>query len=191
MSTAASPPASEPLAIVVMGVSGAGKTTVGLRLASALGAEFIDGDDLHTDASRAKMKSGAALTDEDRWPWLDRVGAVLAKGPRTIVACSALRRAYRNRLRTTAGPKLRFVYLEATPEEMRARVASRRDHYMPASLVPSQFAALEPPGDEGDVIVASAGMVLDAEIPSLAAQLAADSDPTSQTRRRRDESGRS
>ena len=97
MSTAALPPAYEPLAIVVMGVSGAGKTTVGLRLAEALGAEFIDGDDLHTDAARAKMKSGAALTDEDRWPWLDRVGAALAKGPRTIVACSALRCAYRDR----------------------------------------------------------------------------------------------
>jgi gluconokinase len=149
-----------------MGVSGAGKTTVGLRLAEALGATFIDGDDLHTDAARAKMKSGAALTDGDRWPWLDRVGAVLAKGPRMIVACSALRRAYRDRLRS-AGPNLRFVYLEATPEEMRARVASRRDHYMPASLVPSLFAALEPPNEESDVIVAPANMDLDAEIPRL------------------------
>ena len=157
MSAAASPPASDPLAIVVMGVSGSGKTTVGLRLAEALGAEFVDGDDLHTDAARAKMKSGQALSDDDRWPWLDRVGAVLAKGPRAIVACSALRRAYRDRLRAAAGPKLRFVYLEATPEEMRARVASRRDHYMPASLVPSQFAALEPPNGEGEVIVASRG----------------------------------
>ena len=172
MSTAASPPASDPLAIVVMGVSGAGKTTVGLRLAEALGAKFIDGDDLHTDAARAKMKSGAALTDDDRWPWLDRVGGELAKGPRIIVACSALRRAYRDRLRAAACAKLRFVYLEATPEEMRARVASRRDHYMPASLVPSQFAALEPPSGESDVIVASASMDFEAEIPRLARVLA-------------------
>ena len=172
MSTAASPPASEPLALVVMGVSGSGKTTVGLRLAEALGAEFVDGDDLHTDAARAKMKSGQALSDDDRWPWLDRVGAVLKKGPRAIVACSALRRAYRDRLRAAAGAKLRFVYLEATPDEMRARVAARRDHYMPASLVPSQFAALEPPIGEGDVIVAPAGMDLEAEIPRLAARVA-------------------
>ena len=172
MSTAASPPASEPLALVVMGVSGSGKTTVGLRLAEALGAEFVDGDVLHTDAARAKMKSGQALSDDDRWPWLDRVGAVLKKGPRAIVACSALRRAYRDRLRAAAGAKLRFVYLEATPEEMRARVAARRDHYMPASLVPSQFAALEPPIGEGDVIVAPAGMDLGAEIPWLAARVA-------------------
>jgi gluconokinase len=171
MSTAASPPASDPLAIVVMGVSGSGKTTVGLRLAEALGAAFVDGDDLHTDAARAKMKSGQALSDDDRWPWLDRVGAVLAKGPRTLVACSALRRAYRDRLRAAAGAKLRFVYLEATPEEMRARVASRRDHYMPASLVPSQFAALEPPRGEGDVIFARANTDLDAELPRLAALL--------------------
>jgi gluconokinase len=172
MSMAASPPASKPLAIVVMGVSGAGKTTVGLRLAEALGAAFIDGDDLHTEAARAKMKLGAALTDDDRWPWLDRVGAALAKGPRKIVACSALRRAYRDRLRAAAGAELRFVYLEATPEEMRARVAARRDHYMPASLVPSQFAALEPPVGESDVIVASAAMDLETEIQRLAAVLA-------------------
>ena len=90
MSTAASPPASEGVAIVVMGVSGSGKTTLGVRLAQTLGAEFIDGDDLHTDAARAKMKAGHALTDEDRWPWLDRIGAKLAEGERTVVACSAL-----------------------------------------------------------------------------------------------------
>ena len=172
MSTAASQPASERLAVVVMGVSGSGKTTVGRRLAEAMGAEFIDGDDLHSDAARAKMAAGGALTDDDRWPWLDRVGAALARGPRVIVACSALRRAYRDRLRAAAGAKLRFVYLEATPEEMRARVASRRDHYMPASLVPSQFAALEPPNGESDVIFARANMDLDAEIPRLAAAFA-------------------
>jgi gluconokinase len=171
MSTAASPPASEGFAIVVMGVSGSGKTTVGVRLAEALTAEFIDGDDLHTDAARAKMKSGHPLTDEDRWPWLDRIGAELAQGERTVVACSALRRAYRDRLRAAAGPKLRFVYLEATPEEMRARVAGRIGHYMPASLVDSQFAALEPPLDEPDLITISAHAELDVEIPRLAERL--------------------
>ena len=152
MSTAASRPVSDALAVVVMGVSGAGKTTVGRALAQALGAGFIDGDDLHSDAARAKMAAGHALTDEDRWPWLDRVGAALAGNGRRIVACSALKRAYRDRIRAGAGPALRFVYLVAEPVAMRARVASRPGHYMPASLVDSQFATLEPPHDEPDVI---------------------------------------
>jgi gluconokinase len=175
MSTAGSPPASEPLAVVVMGVSGAGKTTVGKALAAALGAEFIDGDDLHSDAARAKMAAGHALTDEDRWPWLDRVGARLADGlatgGATIIACSALKRAYRDRIRAAAGPALRFVYLDATPEAMRRRVAARRGHYMPASLVDSQFAALEPPDGETDVIAISAEADLDTAIPQLAERL--------------------
>jgi len=161
MSTAASPPASEGVAIVVMGVSGAGKTTLGVRLALALGAEFIDGDDLHTDAARAKMKAGHALTDEDRWPWLDRIGAKLAGGERTVVACSALRRAYRDRLRAIAGPSLRFLFLKGDKALMRARVAARKGHYMPASLIDSQFAALESPEGEKDVVTFPA----DADLP--------------------------
>jgi gluconokinase len=155
MSTAESPPVSDRLAIVVMGVSGSGKSTVGRRLAGALDAEFVDGDDLHSDAARAKMAAGHALTDEDRWPWLDRVGGTLAQG-RKVVACSALKRAYRDRIRAAAGPGLRFVYLEATPEAMRRRVAARKGHYMPASLVDSQFSALEPPEGEPDVLTLSA-----------------------------------
>ena len=172
-STAASPPASERLAIVVMGVSGSGKTTVGERLAEALGAEFIDGDDLHSDEARAKMKAGGALTDEDRWPWLDRIGATLARGPRVIIACSALRRVYRDRLRAAAGPELRFVYLDAKPEAMRERVARRKGHYMPASLVDSQFATLEAPSGEPDVATMPADGNLDAEIPRVAESLRA------------------
>jgi gluconokinase len=175
MSTAASPPASEPLAVVVMGVSGSGKTTVGKRLAEALGAEFIDGDDLHTDAARAKMAAGHALTDEDRWPWLDRVGAALEHGDkRRIVACSALKRAYRDRIRAAAGPALKFVYLAATPEAMRRRVAGRRGHYMPASLVDSQFATLEAPKEEPDVIEVCAESPLDSLVAELTARLRAD-----------------
>src|SRR5271166_3588765 len=98
-STLAAPHASQALAVVVMGVSGAGKTVVGQRLAEALGGDFIDGDNLHTDAARAKMSSGHPLTDEDRWPWLDRIAAALRDGlsrnVATIAACSALRRVYR------------------------------------------------------------------------------------------------
>ena len=171
MSMAASPPASERLAVVVMGVSGSGKTTVGRRLAEAMGAQFIDGDDLHSDEARARMAGGGALTDEDRWPWLDRVGATLARGPRVIVACSALRRVYRDRLRAAAGPSLRFVYIDADIETMRERVARRRGHYMPASLVDSQFAALERPTGEPDVITAPPEARLPASIATLAAQL--------------------
>ncbi len=167
--------ASNPVAVVVMGVSGAGKTTVGRALAEVLGAEFIDGDDLHSEAARAKMTAGHPLDDDDRWPWLDRIGAALRwerDGRGTVVASSALRRAYRDRIRAAVGPRLRFVYLKASPELMRARVAARKDHYMPASLVDSQFAALEPPDGETDVITMPAEADLAVAIPKLAAKLA-------------------
>jgi gluconokinase len=161
-----------------MGVAGAGKTTVGRLLAAEVGARFVDGDDLHTDAARAKMGSSVALTDDDRWSWLDRVGETLVSGlaarRSTIVACSALRKAYRDRLRAAVGPALRFVYLAATQEAMRKRVACRPGHYMPASLVDSQFATLEPPSGEGDVIEFAADSDLATSIPRLAARLRAE-----------------
>ena len=156
-------------ALVVMGVSGSGKTTVGLRLAEMIGADFIDGDDLHSPEARAKMASGTPLTDEDRWPWLDRIGVALAdrgahpKG--LIVACSALRRIYRDRLRARVGPVLRFLFLDGGKELMRSRVGGRKGHYMPASLVDSQFAALESPIDESDVVALGADANLDKELP--------------------------
>jgi len=177
MSTAESRLASKGVAVVVMGVSGAGKTTVGTRLAEALDGVFIDGDDLHTEAARSKMGSGQALSDEDRWPWLDRIGAVLADGLRAkgriVVACSALRRIYRDRVRELAGADLRFVYLSAEPEAMRRRVGGRTGHYMPATLMASQFAALEPPQDEPDVVEVSAEADLETIIPQLVARLGA------------------
>jgi gluconokinase len=161
--------------VVVMGVAGAGKTTVGLRLAEALSGKFVDGDNLHGDEARAKMSQGVALTDEDRWPWLDRIAAALgdglSRGVATVIACSALKRIYRDRLRQRVGGSLRFVYLKADRDLMRARVAGRRGHYMPASLVDSQFATLEPPDGEPDVIVLAADAYLDAVIPKLAAEL--------------------
>jgi gluconokinase len=174
-SASAAPQGSQALAVVVMGVSGAGKTVVGQRLAEALGGDFVDGDDLHSDAARTKMSSGQPLSDEDRWPWLDRIAAALrdgrGRGVATIAACSALRRVYRERLRAGVGGGLRFVYLSANRELMRARVAGRRDHFMPASLVDSQFATLEPPDGEPDLVVTPADADLDAEIPRLAAEL--------------------
>jgi gluconokinase len=178
MSTAASQPASEAIAVVVMGVAGAGKTTVGRLLAEQIGASFRDGDDLHTEAARAKMGAGVPLSDDDRWPWLDRIGQTLASDVAarraTIIACSALRKAYRDRLRAAVGPALRFVYLAATPEAMRARVANRPQHYMPAALVASQFATLEPPSGEADVIEIAADLNLATAIPRLAARLCAE-----------------
>jgi gluconokinase len=167
-------PTAAPLAIVVMGVSGSGKTTVGKLLAAALGADFIEGDDLHSEAARAKMTAGVPLDDNDRWPWLDRVATALnaaSSSAGAVAACSALRRAYRDRIRAAVGPRLRFVYLEATPELMRARVAGRRGHYMPASLVDSQFAALEPPNGESDVVTMPADADPAVAIPEIAAEL--------------------
>jgi gluconokinase len=152
-----------------MGVSGSGKTTVGVRLAKTCQIQFIDGDDLHTADARAKMASGTPLDDEDRWPWLDRIGAALADPvghpAGLIVACSALRRIYRDRLRARVGATLRFLFLQGDETLMMERVGSRKDHYMPPSLVDSQFATLEDPTGEGDVIPLVANADLDKTLP--------------------------
>jgi gluconokinase len=140
--------------IVVMGVAGSGKTTVGAALAQCLGAEFCDGDDLHPAANLAKMARGEPLTDADRASWLDAVAHWLCAGgdrPR-VAACSALRRAYRDRLRSACSTDLTFVWLRVTPETARQRVRDRTGHYMPESLVQSQFATLEEPVAEPGVI---------------------------------------
>jgi len=133
--------------VVVMGVSGSGKSTFGAALAEALGARFLDADDLHPPANRQKMATGIALDDDDRRPWLDAVAAWMAERIRTgqasVVACSALRRRYRDRLRA-AGVGVRFVYLAVPRAELEARMRSRV-HFMPVTLLASQLAALEPP----------------------------------------------
>src|ERR1700753_2928099 len=131
------------LALVVMGVSGSGKTTVGLRVAKLCQLEFIDGDDLHTPEARAKMKSGTPLSDDDRWPWLDRIGTELGdsigRPAGLVIACSALRRIDRDGLRANVGGSLRFFFLGGDEALMLQRVGGRQGHYMPASLVDSQF----------------------------------------------------
>jgi carbohydrate kinase (thermoresistant glucokinase family) len=127
--------------IVVMGVSGCGKSSVGLALAEALGARFIDGDDLHPEANKAKMAAGIPLNDEDRWPWLDLVGEALAES-NTIVACSALKRVYRERI-LAAAPGTFFVHLHGTRELLAQRMGARPDHFMPVSLLDSQLNTLE------------------------------------------------
>ena len=139
-----------------MGVSGSGKTTVGAGIAARLGLAFVDGDSLHSAASVAKMQAGTPLQDDDRWPWLDRVGASLADTARwpsgIVVACSALKRVYRDRIRGVA-PAVRFVFLDGASALIGARMATRTGHYMPGTLLESQLRTLERPGaDETDVV---------------------------------------
>lgn len=135
--------------IVVMGVSGTGKSTIGLGLAAALGMPFVEGDDLHPDANVAKMAAGIPLTDADRAPWLDRIAAELDRA--VAVACSALKRSYRDRLRVAA-PDLVLVYLHGAPELLASRMAQRDGHFMPTSLLQSQLSTLEEPASDEDVI---------------------------------------
>ncbi len=139
-----------PCAIVVMGVSGCGKTSVGQALAARLGARFVDADDFHPPANVEKMRAGVPLDDADRAPWLARLNAVMrhgvAKGEPVVLACSALRHRYRDALAERL-PGLRIVHLSGSYELIAARIAARRHRYMPASLLASQFEALEPPRD--------------------------------------------
>lgn len=134
--------------LVIMGVSGAGKTTVASALAEQLGWARAEGDDLHPVENRTKMAAGIPLQDEDRWPWLDRVGDWITARTEAsepgIITCSALSVAYRDRLR---GPSVIFVHLEGSTSVVAERHAARADHFMPSSLLSSQFTALEPLGD--------------------------------------------
>ena len=136
------------LRVVVMGVSGCGKSSVGEALGALLGIPYFDGDDLHPAENVARMAAGVPLTDADRWPWLDRVAAVLAERAPVIVGCSALKRAYRDRIRAGAGGPVRFVHLAGSRAVIEDRMAARTGHFMPAALLDSQFATLEPPGPD-------------------------------------------
>ncbi|WP_236761105.1 gluconokinase [Agrobacterium tumefaciens] len=163
MSTAASRPRSEAKRrIVLMGVAGCGKSAVGAALAARIGANYLDGDDLHPPANIEKMSRGEPLTDEDRWPWLGEIGARLAEAESTlIIGCSALKRPYRDRIRVEAGAPVVFVHLSGTRELIAARMSARTGHFMPTSLIESQFAALEPPGVEENAITVDVHNSLD------------------------------
>jgi gluconokinase len=138
--------------VILMGVSGAGKTTIGTLLARQLGWPFVEADDYHSEASRARMARGEGLTDTDRAPWLERLGDVIAEtaaaGTSLVMACSALKEKYRGQLRTAAGDApVQFVYLKVPPSVAADRLQHRTGHYATASLAPSQFHDLEEPGD--------------------------------------------
>lgn len=143
--------------IVLMGVAGSGKTSVLHEIHRKIGWSIAEGDAFHPEANVAKMASGVPLTDEDRWPWLDRIvtwtSVEDAAGRNTLVTCSALRRAYRDRLREAPG-RTEFVHLVGTPGLLAERIAARTDHFMPPALLPSQLATLEPlDADEAGIFV--------------------------------------
>ncbi len=146
-------PAVPPVSYVVMGVAGAGKSTVGAALAHALGVEFVEGDRYHPEANRARMAAGIALTDDDRAGWLQALAARLRRaqhdGVGVVLACSALKRAYREVLREGAGGgTLRFIVLHGAPSLLAERLAGRTGHFMPATLLDSQLATLQLPAPE-------------------------------------------
>ncbi len=147
---------TRPTVIVVMGVSGSGKSTVAAELARALGWAFQEGDDLHPAANVEKMRAGTPLADADRWPWLRRIAEAIdawrAAGVHGVIACSALKRAYRN-LIVGERPDVRLVYLHGDEALIHARLVQRRGHYMPPALLASQLEALEPPEPDEHAIV--------------------------------------
>lgn len=154
--------------LVVMGVSGCGKSTVAALLAGRLGWDFAEGDDLHPPDNVAKMSAGIPLTDEDRWPWLELVAAWIGErvdqGRDGIVTCSALKRSYRDRLRADG---VVFVLLSGSRDVLAQRLAARIDHFMPTSLLDSQLADLEEPGADEEALVVEAGR----PPPELAAEI--------------------
>lgn len=154
-------------AIIVMGVSGCGKTSVGQALAAHLGAPFVEGDALHPEANVAKMSAGIPLDDDDRWPWLatiaDRIAA--EPGPIIVVSCSSLKRAYRDLLRTASARPVGFLYLQGTETVLSSRTAARTGHFMPSALLASQLATLEDPS--GEPLVATVD--IDAQPDAVAA----------------------
>jgi gluconokinase len=171
-----------PVIVILMGVSGSGKTTVAALLAAALGWQFQEGDDLHPAANVEKMRGGTPLNDADRLPWLEKIAEEIDRwrggGLSGVVTCSALKRAYRDII-IGSRPEVQLVYLKGSYELIQSRLAARHEHYMPAALLDSQFAALEEPApDEQPIVVDVGGKPMDiaAEIVRLLADRQATGD---------------
>ena len=166
--------APSPAAIVIMGVSGCGKTEIGRRLAERLGWTFRDADEFHPAENIAKMRAGVPLVDADREPWLAALAAVLERavtgGPPLVLACSALKRGHRTRLGLPRDA-IRLVHLDGPPELIRKRIEQRAGHFMPATLLDSQLGSLEPPGPDEHAIVVDVSPEPDAILRSIEAAL--------------------
>jgi gluconokinase len=163
-----------PCALVVMGVSGSGKTTVASKLAERLHWTFEDGDRFHPKSNVEKMSAGHPLTDEDRWPWLnaiaDEIERVCKAGGHVVVACSALKRAYRDVL-LRGRDDVRIVFLNGTQQLIAHRLSLRKDHFMPPGLLDSQFGTLEPPGLDENAIDVSIDAPVDVIVDDIASNL--------------------
>ena len=160
--------------VVLMGVSGSGKTTIGELLAKRLGWRFIEGDEYHPRENVEKMAAGVPLEDADRWPWLEKLAGLIgeheAAGQSSVLACSALKRAYRDLLRKGA-PRVRFLHLHGAREVLQARVDRRKGHFFPPGLLASQYATLEPLAPEEDGIVVDVALDPDSQVRAALAGL--------------------
>ena len=163
-----------PCALIVMGVSGSGKSTIADQLAKRLGWRYEDGDRFHPPSNIAKMSAGQPLTDEDRWPWLqaiaDEIGRVCETGEHVVIACSALKRTYRDVL-VHGRDDVRIIYLKGTQDLIASRLSSRKDHFMPPGLLASQFKTLEPPGGNENPVIVSIDASVDAIVDDIVRQL--------------------
>jgi gluconokinase len=163
-----------PCALIVMGVSGSGKSTIAAKLAERIGWRCEDGDRLHPASNVAKMSAGHPLTDEDRWPWLqaiaNEIDRVSEAGDRAVIACSALKRAYRDIL-VHDRKDVRIIYLEGSQQLIADRLASRKGHFMPAGLLDSQFKTLEPPTPDENPVTVSIDAPVDAIIDDIVRKL--------------------
>ena len=164
-----------PCALVVMGVSGSGKSTIADKLAERIGWTYEDGDKFHPASNVAKMKAGHPLTDEDRWPWLRAIAAEIDRGCKArehlVIACSALKRAYRDIL-VHGRSDVRIIFLDGTQQLIADRLAKRKGHFMPPDLLPSQFRTLEPPTPDENPVTVSIDASVDAIVDDIVGKLA-------------------